>query len=273
MSESTANKIVLNESKTIEFPGTQRQVQITLTPNELQKMIQDAVAGAQKKEKVKRRRTNSMYTRSGRKKATPADPIRSKEDFQKIVSYFETCGKPKFRMRNKTLFVLGCSAGVRCGDLLNLKTEDVYTKNGKVRKHIEIIEQKTGKRNVCKIPAMAAEALNKYMQEQHFNVDGETYLFVSQKQGKPLTVKSVYQILKDAGHACNIDYELSTHTMRKTYAMAALKSAERDGDAGQTLEMLQMKLNHSDARITMRYCKAAQDKMDEMSDRVSDWFE
>lgn len=273
MSASTANKIVLNESKAIEFPGTQRQLQITLTPNELQKMIQDAIAGAQKKEKTKRRRTNSMYTRSGRKKPTPADPVRNKEDFQKIVRYFETTGDPKYRVRNKTLFVLGCSVGLRCGDLINLKTEDVYTPNGRVKKHIELIEQKTGKRNVCKIPSLAADVLTEYMDENDFTVNKDTYLFISKKNGNPLTVNGVYRMLKIAGKNCGLDYELSTHTMRKTYAMAALQSAEQDGNIGNTLEMLQMKLNHSDARITMRYCKAAQDKMDEMSDRVSDWFE
>ena len=37
--------------------------------------------------------------------------------------------------------------------------------------------------------------------------------------------------------------------------------------------MLQMKFKHSDARVTMHYVKADQDKMDEMSDRVSDWFD
>lgn len=273
MRECAANKIVLNESKAIEFPGVQKQLQVTLTPQQLQDLIQNAVTDANKKVKAKRRRTNSMYTSAGRKKATPADPIRNKEDFQKIVEYFENTGDPKYRTRNKTLFILGCSVGLRCGDLINLKTEDVYTPTGNVKKHIEIIEEKTGKRNVCKIPTLAADALKKYMDEFDFVVDKDTYLFISKKNNSPLTVNGVYRMLKTAGKKCGLDYELSTHTMRKTYAMAALQSAEQDGNIGNTLEMLQMKLNHSDARITMRYCKAAQDKMDEMSDRVSDWFE
>ena len=83
----------------------------------------------------------------------------------------------------------------------------------------------------------------------------------------------MYEILNEAGKACGFEGKISTHTMRKTYAMAALQSAEKDGTAGQTLEMLKMKFNHSDERITMHYVKADQDKMDKMSDRVSDWFE
>ena len=55
--------------------------------------------------------------------------------------------------------------------------------------------------------------------------------------------------------------------------MAALHSAEQTGEAGDALAMLQMKFKHSDARVTMHYVKADQDKMDEMSDRVSDWFD
>ena len=61
--------------------------------------------------------------------------------------------------------------------------------------------------------------------------------------------------------------------MRKTYAMAALQTADGTEASGDTLELLQVKFKHSDKRVTMRYIKADQDKIDKMSDRVSGWFE
>ena len=256
----------------IRFPKqAESEAHITMSEGELQEMIHNIVTEARKK-KRKKKPTNSLYTKDGRLKPTPADPIRSKEDFQRLVDYLGSTGKPQFRLRNKTIFVLGCSIGVRCGDLLNLKTADVYEPDGSVKNHVELFEEKTRKRNTCKIPKMAVRVLEEYRLEKGYPVSQTTYLFQSQKGGQ-LNVRTYYHILKAAGEAGGLDIDLSTHTMRKTYAMAALQTAERAGTSGQTIEMLQEKFKHSNQRVTMHYVKADQDKMDEMSDRVSDWFD
>ena len=256
----------------IQFPQQPAsEAHITMSEDELQQMIQDIVAAARKK-KRKKKPTNSMYLEDGRRKPTPADPIRSKEDFQRLAEYLSSTGKSQFRLRNKAIFVLGCSLGIRCGDLLDLKTADVYELDGSVKEHVELFEEKTRKRNTCKIPKMAVRVLEEYQAEKEYPINQVTYLFQSQKGGR-MGVRTYYHILKAAGEACGLDVDLSTHTMRKTYAMAALQTAEGTESAGSALAMLQMKFKHSDARITMHYVKADQDKMDEMSDRVSDWFD
>lgn len=261
-----------HQDRLVQFPQQPAsEAHITMSEEELKEMIQDIVDAARKK-KRKKKPTNSIYTSDGRLKPTPADPIRSKADFQKVANYLATNGKPEYRLRNKAIFVFGCSIGIRCGDLLNMSTADVYEADGSVKEHVELFEEKTRKRNVCKIPKMAVDVLEDYRDEQGFDINQSTYLFRSRKGG-PLNVRSFYHILKAAGEACGLDIDLSTHTMRKTYAMAALKTAEKTGETGDALAMLQMKFKHSDARITMHYVKADQDKMDEMSDRVSDWFD
>lgn len=260
------------KDRVVQFPQQPgSEAHITMSEAELKDMIWDIVAAARKK-KHKTKPTNSLYTKDGRIKPSPADPIRSKEDFQKLANYLASNGDPKFRLRNKAIFVFGCSLGIRCGDLLNLKTADVYEQDGSVKEHVELIEEKTRKRNVCKIPKMAADILEDYFDEQNFEISQSDYLFRSRKGG-PLTVRGFYRILKEAGKACELDIDLSTHTMRKTYAMAALQTAKKAGTSGQTIEMLQEKFKHSSQRVTMHYVKADQDKMDEMSDRVSDWFD
>lgn len=256
----------------VQFPQQPAsEPHFTMSEEELREMIQDIVEAARKK-KRKVKPTDSLYTRDGRRKPTPADPVRSKVDFQKVVNCLASTGDPKFRLRNKTIFVFGCSLGIRCGDLLRLKTADVYEPDGSVKDHIELIEEKTRKRNVCKIPKMAVNVLEDYRDEQEFEIDQHDFLFRSRKGG-PLNVRSYYHILKAAGEMCDLDIDLSTHTMRKTYAMAALQTAKKAGTSGQTIEMLQEKFKHSSQRVTMHYVKADQDKMDEMSDRVSDWFD
>ena len=219
----------------------------------------------------KQMKTNSLYKENGIRKASPADPIKSTEDFQKMVEYLSTHGRKCNRMRNKTLFILGCSLGLRCGDLLSLNINDVYKNTYDVKTHIELVEEKTHKRNVCKIPMIAIKALKEYASSLKLSFIDDSPLFVSE-QGSRISLKSVYRILNDAGKKCGLELHIGTHTMRKTYAAVALLSADKNGTAGSTLETLQMKFNHSDARITMMYCKAAQDKIDEMSDSVSEWF-
>ena len=132
------------KDRVVQFPQQPgSEAHITMSEAELKEMIWDIVAAARKK-KHKTKPTNSLYTKDGRIKPSPADPIRSKEDFQKLANYLASNGDPKFRLRNKAIFVFGCSLGIRCGDLLNLKTADVYEQDGSVKEHVELIEEKTG---------------------------------------------------------------------------------------------------------------------------------
>ena len=186
-----AEVAVKEKDKLILFPNSSDESHITMSEDELQQMIRDVVTAARKKQK--KTKTTSLYTCDGRRKPTPASPIQSKEDFKKVVDYLSGNGKVGYRIRNKTLFILGCSIGLRCSDLVRLKTEDVYSQNGKVKGHLEVFEQKTGKRNICKIPKMAAEALKEYYDEQHFEVSRDVFLFQSQKGGS-LNVRSIYGI-------------------------------------------------------------------------------
>ena len=125
---------------------------------------------------------------------------------------------------------------------------------------------------MCKISHMAKEALREYYQAISFRIDRDTLLFQSKKGGQ-LNVRSVSNLLKKAGKACGLNIELSTHTMRKTYAMAALQSAEGTVDEANIVSILQNKFNHSNQRITMRYIKMDQEKLDKVAENVSDWFE
>lgn len=252
--------------KSIEFPVKNNE--IVITPEQLNTIVMGAIQNSKKKRSHKHLASSSVYKTNGFKKATAAEPIRTKEDFRKIVDYLGSHGS--HAIRNKTLFIVGCTTGLRCSDVLKLTTADVFNQDGSVKSHIDIIEEKTYKRNICKITNMTKLALIELYNFDNPTISNDTFLFRG-KYEDPLTGKAVYKIINNAGNACGLP-GLSTHTMRKTYAMIALLSAEQYGNAGQTLEMLQMKLNHSDARITMRYCKVAQDKMDQMSDSVGEWL-
>ena len=78
--------------KLVQFPKVSDSTHFTMSEEELQKMIRDIAAAAQKSRKHKPKPTYSLYTKDGRRKPTPADPIRSKEDFWKLADYLGSTG-------------------------------------------------------------------------------------------------------------------------------------------------------------------------------------
>ena len=70
-------------------------------------------------------------------------PIRDKEALRKFKNFYKT---QKPNPRNYAIIVLGLNTALRISDILNLTSEMVYDHN-KVREHIVVKEQKTGKIN------------------------------------------------------------------------------------------------------------------------------
>ena len=71
-------------------------------------------------------------------------PIRKEEDLQRFKNYYLEKGN----MRNYLLIVVGLNTALRIGDVLKLKWEDVYDEHwGRFRRHLHVVEQKTGKQN------------------------------------------------------------------------------------------------------------------------------
>ena len=54
-----------------------------------------------------------------------------------MVDHLANNGRKGNRLRNKTLFILGCMTGLRCGDVLNLHVADVYKSPTEVKSHID----------------------------------------------------------------------------------------------------------------------------------------
>ena len=74
----TAKKTV---QKTILFPVEDQLAKLVVTEDDIERIIQQAVKSANETKKARKpRRTDSLYLKDGRKKPTPADPIKSKED-------------------------------------------------------------------------------------------------------------------------------------------------------------------------------------------------
>lgn len=198
----------------------------------------------------------SPFKSNGVKKATPADPIRNPDDIHRIQQYF----LDRREIRNYALFTLGISFTLRIGDLLRTTFGDLYNDNGTVKKSFALYEDKTGKRNSITINTKCQEILDAYLDWAHFQLgrwpEADEPLFFSQtsiKSGnlKAISIAMVDKVLARVQRDLNLDEHLSSHSMRKTMIYQTIKHSNYDQT---TLYLLQRMLNHSDQRITFRYC-------------------
>ena len=128
-------------------------------------------------------------------------PIRDKESLQKFKNFYKT---QKPNPRNYAIIVLGLNTALRISDILNLTSEMVYD-NNKVREHIVVKEQKTGKINRILLNREVRKALNLY---RHFLVKsaaykaGNPYLFPSPYVSqRPLSRYQVYRMIRNAAES------------------------------------------------------------------------
>ena len=142
--------------------------------------------------------------------------------------------------RNRALFVLGVSMGLRISDLLTLKFGDIRDKQT-----LEIVEGKTGKPRVITISDTVRKEIAK--------LDGgdDDYIFASRKRNadgtsKPISRVQAYRILRAGAKRAGLDVKIGTHSLRKTFGRILHEN-------GVPLSRIMVILNHSSEAITARY--------------------
>lgn len=191
------------------------------------------------------------------------------KDINKIKQYL----KGKSNLRDYTIFVIGINIGLRAGDLLKLKWNQVIVNtelgNSKcenentelpnikshnsnqqipisnIKKSIYIIEEKTSKNKEIELN----ESVRIALQEFYDSVDTiclDDYIFTSRKGTEHLQVRSLHRIINDVVKELGIKGNYGTHSMRKTWGYHRY-------NAGVRLETLQHMFNHSTQAMTLKY--------------------
>jgi integrase len=175
------------------------------------------------------------------------EPIREKEVLEKIKSILSASSS-----RDHFLLILGLNTGLRLGDMLPLKVQDV-----KGKKFIKIVEKSTGK--IKRFP------LNKELREQiteyTLGMEDNDYLFASRKTKKPVQRDRAYKIIKRAAEEAGVEF-VGTHTMRKTFGYHFYQKYK-------DVNFLQTLFNHSSQSVTLRYIGVSQEEIDETIDDFS----
>lgn len=168
------------------------------------------------------------------------DAIKNKRDINKI--------KRCLHGRNRLLFTLGVSLGLRISDLLKLKVGDLRGKT-----FLKIKEGKTGKYRRIDFSNSVLRDTSK------LTGDDDDYVFESRKRnadgsGRPISRTQAYRILNAAAERARVDLAIGTHSLRKTHGWLLYNN-------GVPLSRIMVMLNHSSEAVTARYIGITQDEI------------
>jgi len=184
----------------------------------------------------KKMRLNIRYS----KKPLKLPVVLSKGEVKKLFSVIEN-------KKHKLMIELMYSAGLRVGELINLKVEDLefnrgcgWVRSGKGNKDRLFIIAEGLKKDLRKF--IGAKKLNEY-----------DYLFTSNRHTK-YNVRSLQQIIKKACKKAGLDKSISCHTLRHSFATHLV-----EGD--HSISEIQVLLGHKSPETTFTYLHTASPKM------------
>lgn len=182
-------------------------------------------------------------------------PIRTNDEIERLKEYFIEKGEA----RNYVLVTMGINTALRISDLLELKWGDVwnFTRNC-FYKHITLIEQKTGKRQIIYLNEACEECLSYLKTQLENHIDAGKYIFQSRVgSNRHIGRNRAYTLIKNACHDLGYEGNISCHSLRKTFGYHAWHN-------GVSPAVIMSIYNHSSMDITKRYLAIEQDDKDEV---------
>jgi integrase/recombinase XerD len=155
--------------------------------------------------------------------------------------------------RNKAMIELTYSAGLRVGELVNLKLGDVHLELGFIK-----VYGKGSKERIVPIGELATDSLNNYLSQARPSLvkKNTDFIFLTQR-GKPLTRQAFFLTLKEKAKSAGITKNISPHTLRHSFASHLL-------ERGIDLRLIQELLGHEDISTTEIYTHINNTKLKEI---------
>ena len=199
-------------------------------------------------------------TKDGRPLPKAAQWIESYYEFEAIRKWLfeESAKNPIKRARNRYAWSLGCAIGIRGGDLVELRWEHLFDKDGNFKEYIVIAEQKTSKTPLILITEAAKFFTKEYIETTGITPKLTDYIFATQKSGgKPESKRATYSnIFKAAGIACGIPRQTSSHAMRHSFVTIICCLAGKDNglnDYQKAMYIASKAVGHGSQKVTEEY--------------------
>lgn len=216
-------------------------------------------------------------TRSNAKKNRDNVYPFKEEDLPKLIEYFKnriTESKndedKAVAIRDLALVRMGFNIGLRVSDLVSLKWNQVYDENWKFRVSQKLTPQKTSKKNK-KVVLIYNESFRRAVDEfRAFRKPKELdeYIFEC-RQSDHLGTRRAGQIVKDAAKANGLEYNVCSHSLRKTFARLRYDHA---ADKTKVLIELMKIFNHSNPQVTLDYICIGIEELEDLYNNVNVGF-
>ena len=166
----------------------------------------------------------------GMKKPSRIPVVLSVQEVERLLNSFTN-------LKHKAIFTLLYSAGLRTGELLNLKISDIDSDRMQIR-----IEQGKGQKDRYSIlSGKVLELLREYVKEYQ----PKKYLFEGQNGGK-YSASSIQALMRKHKKMCKINKKATPHTLRHSFATHLL-------DNGTDTRFIQELLGHKHISTTQIY--------------------
>jgi integrase/recombinase XerC len=199
----------------------------------------------------------------------PADMVRTPKRGQTIPNYLSV--DDMFRLldslykntlsglRNRAVFEVMYSTGIRVSELSGLNVTDVDASQGIAR-----VRGKGNKERIVPIGKKALKSISNYREALcgqtvvPFTATGPLFL---NKNGGRLSTRSIARILDHAARAIGMPVPVSPHALRHSFATHML-------DAGADLRVVQELLGHKSLSTTQKYTHVSIDKLMQVYDKA-----
>jgi len=166
----------------------------------------------------------------------------------------------EINLRNKSIIHLLYSSGMRVSEIVSIKIRDIDFENQNI-----IVTGKGNKQRIVLMNDVCIECLKSYLKLArpkivHVGTMEDQGFVYANKQGKPLTTRSVEIFLKKMGEQMSPPKRIYPHIFRHSFATHLL-------DGGADLRVIQELLGHSSVQATQVYThlsnKALKDNYDQ----------
>ena len=169
----------------------------------------------------------------------------------------DTPEQARLWLRDKAMFEVLYSSGLRVGELVALDINDIDLADLRVR-----VTGKGNKTRIVPLGNKAATAIKRYLPHRNLWLEQQdNALFISEKLGTRLSSRAVQQRLKVAATRAGIAQNMYPHLLRHCFASHMLSGS---GDLRAVQEML----GHSDISTTQIYTHVDFAKLTQVYDRA-----
>lgn len=146
-------------------------------------------------------------------------------------------------LRDKAIIEVLYACGLKVTELINLKTDDLFLKDGYIRINAESLRY-------VPIYKGAAVTVREYMDKgrKQVNKDRKNKFLFLNRDGKPVTRQGLWKILKAYGEKAEINKEITPHIIRKSMAVHLMENGAGVFDVKDIL-------GHKNVNLTKEYIR------------------